>query len=82
MEASVIQNSRRMATLWPPRYLSILYVSCGVDDDNDGAADFADPDVRVLYTNGRDDDGDGLIDEQGPGGTPCSGVTPCAPSSS
>ena len=37
---------------------------CGKDDDNDGAADMADPDVHRLYSNGFDDDGDGLVDEQ------------------
>ena len=37
---------------------------CGVDDDNDGAADMADPDVQRLFSNGYDDDGDGIVDEQ------------------
>jgi|GEM_PF-3472399 len=37
---------------------------CGVDDDGDGLADMADPEVKRLYSNGLDDDGDGHIDEQ------------------
>lgn len=37
---------------------------CGLDDDHDGAADMADPDIKRLYSNGFDDDGDGQVDEQ------------------
>ncbi len=42
---------------------------CGADDDTDGLADFNDPQVRNLMSNGRDDDGDGCKDEGGPGAT-------------
>jgi len=39
----------------------------GVDDDGDGSADFDDPEVSLLITNGIDNDGDGTTEDEAGG---------------